>query len=96
MTPARHGLDVGPGTALGQGLAQRFGVIGRVGEQDVAGAKRAQHVAGGATVIRDQGWKYATCAPMKSPATLSGSGASLGRKRPRRANSLCTERARLT
>ena len=46
-----HRLDVGPGAACGEGLAQGVAVVGAVGQQDLAGAKRCEHVLGAAAVM---------------------------------------------
>lgn len=46
-----HRLDVGPGTAFGQGGAQSVAVISPVGEQGLAAADTAQHVFRAAAVM---------------------------------------------
>ena len=46
-----HRLDVGPGAAIGQSLAQGVAVISAVGEQGLAIANAAQHIGGAAAVV---------------------------------------------
>src|SRR6185437_8889932 len=48
---ARHGLDVGPGAAGSEGLAQSVTVIGAVSEQDLARADAVEHVGGAPAVM---------------------------------------------
>ena len=45
------GSDVGSGAARGEALAQGIGIIGAVGQQNVAAAERAEHVLGAAPVM---------------------------------------------
>ena len=51
LEPVWHGLDVGSGAALCEGLAQGIGVVGPVGHEHIAAADRAQHVLGAAAVM---------------------------------------------
>ena len=46
-----HRLDVGPGAALGQRLAQSIAVIGPVRQEDLARSDGGQHVAGTSAVM---------------------------------------------
>lgn len=46
-----HRLDVGPGAALGQRVAQSIAVIGPVGQEDLARPDGVQHVAGTSAVM---------------------------------------------
>src|ERR1700712_4012277 len=47
-----HGLDVRPGAAFGQALAQRVAVVGTIGEQDLTGTKAVQNIDGAPAIVR--------------------------------------------
>src|SRR3954452_5408617 len=48
---SRHRLDVRPGSALEQSVAERVAVVGSICEQDLPDAEAVQHIAGAPPVM---------------------------------------------
>jgi hypothetical protein len=51
VDPIGHGFDVGDCTALCQHIAQSVGVIGAVGQKDIACIHAVEHIGGAASVV---------------------------------------------
>src|SRR4051812_21317724 len=76
VAPARHRFDVRPRSPPGETLPQDIGIVGSLGEQDVAGLNRSEPVGGTAPVPECPPWRSGPQPPTAGAATTPCSASS--------------------